>query len=194
VTDYLDRGGRIFTTDFQYTWYRYSPDPQLRGIGTIQGGAPAADSWFNLNTGTPKGAALARWLVTVFPTTSSYGQVTCDRAFDNVTSLSTKATTYATSAPGPDPRVFTVNTPAGLSPAQQCGKGVHIDAHVDVNLTDTVGCALDDGGTNQCYPATCTNPLSQGEALFAFLFFDLASCIQDEPPPPVPPPPPPPPR
>ena len=50
VTDYLDNGGRIFTTDFQYTWYRYSPDPQLgaassanlsaTGIGTIPGGAP----------------------------------------------------------------------------------------------------------------------------------------------------------
>jgi hypothetical protein len=29
VNDYLDEGGRIFTTDFQYTWYRYSPDPTL---------------------------------------------------------------------------------------------------------------------------------------------------------------------
>ena len=52
VTDYLDNGGRIFTTDFQYIWYRYSPDPALwvsgqpasnanaTGIGTVVGGAP----------------------------------------------------------------------------------------------------------------------------------------------------------
>ena len=47
VTDYLDNGGRIFTTDFQYTWYKYSPDPNIgetsagspvTGLGSIAGG------------------------------------------------------------------------------------------------------------------------------------------------------------
>jgi hypothetical protein len=193
VTDYLDQGGRIFTTDYQYTWYRYSPDPQLgaasatnlttTGIGTVQGGAPIGNDPLNLNTTFPKGLALAQWLAKVFPA-SPYGQVNCDVVFDNVTSLNTKAQTFASSTPGPDPRVFTVNTPVGVPEAQQCGKGVHIDAHVDTNGADSVAC----NGTT-CYPNTCTDPLTQGEAMFAFFFFDLASCVQTEPPPPPPPPP-----
>lgn len=30
VNDYLNAGGRIFTTDFQYLWYKQSPDPNMR--------------------------------------------------------------------------------------------------------------------------------------------------------------------
>ncbi len=68
VTQYLDQGGRIFTTDFQYTWYKYSPDPQLgaalasnldnTGIGTFVGGAPSGNNPLTLNETFPKGS---RW-------------------------------------------------------------------------------------------------------------------------------------
>src|ERR1700734_326142 len=49
VTDYLNAGGRIFTTDFQYVWYKFSPDPNIGettagspdiGLGEIIGGGP----------------------------------------------------------------------------------------------------------------------------------------------------------
>jgi hypothetical protein len=82
--------------------------------------------------------------------------------------------------------VFTVDTPAGAATAKQCGRGVHIDAHVDNPGTtvDTVGC---DGTV--CYPDSCPTALKPDEAMFAFFFFDLASCIQNETQPPAPPPP-----
>jgi hypothetical protein len=77
------------------------------------------------------------------------------------------------------PRVFTVDTPVGKPTAMQCGRGVHLDAHIDSDQTVGPG-----------YPAKgCTEPLAPAEAMFAFFFFDLASCIQDETQPPKPPPP-----
>jgi len=208
VTDYLNAGGRIFTTDFQYTWYKYSPDPALggtpvgsdtTGIGDVIGGAGPGGNPISLVTTFPKGAALAQWLKTVFPTDmyASAGEVYPDYVFGNIVSLNSETLTWAGSgstdefdSPGTGPavpRVFTVDTPAGAPTAKQCGRGVHIDAHVDNpgtgGDTDTVGC---NGST--CYPNTCATPLKPDEAMFAFFFFDLSSCIQDETAPPQPPP------
>jgi hypothetical protein len=222
VTTYLDQGGRIFTTDFQYTWYRYSPDPKLgavsatdlstTGIGVIPGAAPTGDNPLLVSSSFPKGLALAQWLTAAFPANplveadggalanNTTAGVTCDAVFDNISSLNTEPQLWSTSdssgdsKPGTyDPRVFTVNTPAGLPVSEQCGKGVHVDAHITQSsqgLADYVGCDGDAGavGSAGCYPSTCTNPLEEDQAMFAFLFFDLSSCIQDEGAAPVPPP------
>ena len=80
------------------------------------------------------------------------------------------------------PRVFSVNVPVGVSADLQCGKGVHIDAH----LNDQQG----GGGDviDPTYPKGCASKLKEGEKLLAFFFFDLASCIQNETEKPKPPP------
>ena len=114
--------------------------------------------------------------------------VAFDSVWDNIQSLNTKPQLWATA--DSTPHVFTVNTPVGVPTAQQCGKGVHIDAHVtesSAGEADYVGCTNGSGtvGSAGCYPLTCTNPLKQDEAMFAFFFFDLASCIQNEGQPPV---------
>jgi hypothetical protein len=214
VTTYLDRGGRIFTTDFQYTWYRYSPDTNLgaasstnldtTGIGVIPGGAPTGDNPLLLNATFPKGLALAQWLTAAFPSNPLVAAdggalsgdtttgVTCDAVFDNFSSLTSTPQLWSTSdssgdskAGTYDPRIFTVNTPAAQPVAEQCGKGVHVDAHItqaSAGSADYVGCNGDAGavGSAGCYPSTCTNALAEDQAMFAFLFFDLASCIQDD--------------
>jgi hypothetical protein len=160
VTNYLNAGGRIFTTDFQYTWYRYSPDPKLgaasasnlnsTGVGTIVGGAPPGSNPLTLNTTFPKGLALAQWLSVVFPATPLVypdggavpkPSINADSIFDNTTALTSEPQLWATA--DSKPHVFTVNTPAGLPPAQQCGKGVHLDVHVTESSQgepDFVGC------------------------------------------------------
>jgi hypothetical protein len=221
ITNYLDAGGRIFTTDFQYTWYKFSPDPNLGGgsetvptvgIGEIYGGAPLGDSPLTLATSFPKGAALAAWMKNIysgvalpsgvtFPVDSyaQMGEVNPDVMYGNIQTLNTPQTvTWGSSdydnegfedPPPPsgvlEPRVFTVDTPVGKPTAMQCGRGVHLDMHVD-NDGETVGPG---------YPTTgCTTTLKPDEAMFAFFFFDLSSCIQNETMPPVPPPVPPPPK
>jgi hypothetical protein len=209
MTNYLNAGGRIFTTDFMYTWYKYSPDPNLGGgslsdpdigIGEIIGGAPLVGEPpdpIDLVTTFPKGLALAQWLKVVFPT-GTYAQVVPDVIWGNIQSLNaSKTVTWATSpeddgtedvgtedavvdaGSGSLPRVFTVDTPVGKPTAMQCGRGVHLDAHIDSDQTVGPG-----------YPTSgCGDPLAPAEAMFAFFFFDLSSCIQNEKSAPVPPPP-----
>jgi hypothetical protein len=178
VAQYLAMGGRIFTTDFQYTWYRYSPDPGLMSIGSIQGGAPSGDSPIKVDASFPKGKALADWMNYTMMS-SSYGQVTPDEVFDNFLSANPmKSQTFGSSPAFPSstqhPRFMTINTPVGLPVDQQCGKAVHLDAHI--NELDTI---------DSSFPAGCASPIRSGEAAFAYFFFDLANCIQDDSQPPI---------
>ena len=180
MADYLKAGGRIFTTDFMYTWYRYSGDAQLKTAANWRGGAPFGGSPMTFDGTFPKGAALVDWLQTVGATPTK-GQLTPDVVFSNITSTdANKVQTWAESGnPNAGERVFTVNLPVGVPAEQQCGKGVHIDAHLNQQGPDKVD------GT---YPAGCNTALKPGENLLAFFFFDLASCIQNDSAPPAPPP------
>ena len=136
-----------------------------------------ATSPMTIDTSFAKGRALANWFMTV---TGTSGSVAAEHVYSNILSLdSTKAQQWATSAFPEGPRVFTVNVPVGVPSEQQCGKGVHIDAHVNNSSIDVVGPA---------YPTTCNTPLNPSENMLAFFFFDLASCIQKDNEPPRPPP------
>lgn len=178
VDEYLKAGGRIFTTDFQYTWYKFSPDPGLKSWGNIPGGAPTGSSPVDVDVSFPKGKALADWMHYVDPS-SAYAKVTPDYVFDNFYSTNASAVqTWASSGPPTHPRFMTTNVPVGVPADSQCGKAVHLDAHI--NGTDRV---------DPSFPAGCMSKIKNGEEAFAFFFFDLASCIQDEGKDPKPPPP-----
>ena len=177
VRSYLDMGGRIFTTDFQYTWYKFSPDPQMSSMGVIPGGAPPGNAPITVNTSFPKGKALADWM-DYTKLSPSYGQVVPDEVYDNFSSVDPmKTKTFASAETPATPHFITVNTPVGQPAMQQCGRAIHLDAHI--NLTDTIDAS---------FPAGCSSSIKSSEAAFAFLFFDLSSCIQDESMPPMPPP------
>lgn len=78
----------------------------------------------------------------------------------------------------PHPRFITVNTPVGVPAAEQCGKAVHLDAHI----TSGLGAGL------RKYPSDCGSELDSGEKVLAFFFFDVAACIQEDDKPVEPPP------
>jgi hypothetical protein len=179
MSDYLNAGGRIFTTDFMYTWYRYAGDASLKTAADWRGGAPTAGSPMVFDGTFPKGQALVDWL-DVVGATPTKGRLSPDVVWGNIKTLdSSKTQAWASSAnPLAGPRVFTVNVPVGAPAAQQCGKGVHIDAHINQIGADAV---------DSTYPNSCNTPLKPGENLLAFFFFDLASCIQNEAEPPKPP-------
>jgi len=184
VDQYLKAGGRIFTTDFQYLWYKSSPDPAMKAVMPIPGGAPTGTNPVTLDTSFTKGKALADWLSYVDKTTT-YGKVSCDYVFNNFSPADkTKSQVWASSlgvdggaGTGNNPRFVTINTPVGKPVEEQCGKAVHLDAHI--NSSDTIDAS---------YPAGCKSAIKQGEEAFAFFFFDLASCIQKDGEPPKPPP------
>jgi hypothetical protein len=116
---------------------------------------------------------------------SQLGEVNPDVMYANVQSLDpTKTITWANSpgfgGPAIAPRIFTVDTPVGVASTMQCGRGVHIDAHVDNDAANRVGPGYPTSG--------CSATLKADEAAFAFFFFDLSSCISNEHMPPPPPP------
>ena len=78
------------------------------------------------------------------------------------------------------PRIITVNTPAGMPSEKQCGRAALLDAHIVKTDTTMVP-------ANAVFPVNCGANLSKGEEALAFLFFDLAACIQDDTRPVVPP-------
>ncbi|MBL8720341.1 MAG: hypothetical protein JNL79_30425 [Myxococcales bacterium] len=175
VSAYLGAGGRIFTTDFQYNWYKQSPDPKMQAMATIPGGAPTAENPVTLQLDFAKGKALASWMVAV-DKTYPFAKVTCDYVFGNITDVPDKsvAQVYATSGSTPPsglsyPRFVSVNAPAGRPVGSQCGKAVHLDAHI--NQKDTLDAS---------FPKGCTSPLTAGEQAFAFFLFDVGACLQDD--------------
>ena len=178
MQEYLEAGGRIFTTDYMYTWYRYSPNADMRSVFNGRWNAPGGGTSLKVDTSFPKGQALADWLQKSAGLASGT-TVTPSVVYGNFISHdATKSQLWATANTATEPRVVSVNVPVGLPADQQCGKAVHIDAHAN-NSSDQVG---------PSYPSTCASKLLEGENLLAFFFFDLASCIQAEGEPPKPPP------
>jgi hypothetical protein len=199
MNNYLAKGGRIFGSHYSYVWLQHSPDRDLTAAVAIdtQSGKHAL-SPLKIDTSFPKGKALADWMKFVGPATV-YGQLTSEQTFDNVRSvMPPSALAWASSvssslpplppglpapmvadagATGPlppsNPRIITVNTPAGMPADKQCGRAAHLDVHIV--KTDTTMVPL-----NAVFPVTCGTNLSKGEEALAFLFFDLAACIQDD--------------
>jgi hypothetical protein len=70
-----------------------------------------------------------------------------------------------------------MTAPVVAAVEQQCGRAVHVDAHV-VDLSTLM---LHE------FPADCGD-LSPGELVMAFFLFDAAACVQNDMQPPIPPP------
>ncbi len=183
VTRYLAAGGRVFGTDYQYVWYQHSSDPNWVSAATVPGappdGAPVMDeTTIELDTSFPKGKALADWLSVIAPE-NDYGVVTSAEIFDNFSAARAGAAqVWGNSPESGHPRFITVNQPAGVPVAEQCGKAVHLDAHI----------AQLSPAEFMSFPDSCGEELRNGEQVLAFFFFDLAACIQEDSKPVAPPP------
>ena len=170
MTDYVKKGGRIFTTDFQYVWYRYSPDLGMQGAFNGRWNAPAGGPNLRIDTSFPRGAALAEWLEKSAGLASPGTTVTPSYTFGNLISNDTsKSRRWASDSTQVEPRVVSVNLPTGVAAGQHCGRALHVDAHV--NSSDNVGTT---------FPSGCSNTMLEGDSLLAFMLFDLGSCIQDD--------------
>jgi hypothetical protein len=200
VTRYLDGGGRIFTSHFEYVWMQFSPDPRLAGAFHIHAPPHTDDdaaSPVALDTTFPKGKALADWLHVVDPALP-YGQVPANEIFWNLVGTPSDGQVWGRSPSLPsqqiNPRFVTINTPVAAPPDQQCGRVVHLDAHIlEVVKAGQLPQGVD--GVPGHRPAgappftqICGNTLSGPEGVLVFFLFDLAACIQNDTAPPMPPP------
>jgi hypothetical protein len=184
VIDYTNAGGRVFATHFSYVWLATTGMNGLPGnpaqpapfVGTAmwhtdQGSTNSVTGI--IDTTFPKGMALSQWLQGVGASTMA-GKIPVNVVrwdLDGVVAPSQRW--MSSQAPDPVRPVlhYTFNTPVGTPPAQQCGRVVFSDFHVED--------ASNNRTSQYSFPGECTpnSPMTPQEKLLEFMLFDLASCI-----------------
>jgi hypothetical protein len=179
---YLEGGGRLFATHYHFNWFS-EPDGPLdfrKQAPWLGNNGAVATPPFLIDTSHPRGQALAEWLVAVGATTT-LGEIGAVDVRYDVGGLnggkpghgSFTNTTQWIYHPNNQTLYLSFNTPTGNPPTAQCGRAVFSDVHL----------SGDHIKTTLPFPAYCakgnedhrTNELS-----LEFLFFDLASCVQDD--------------
>ncbi len=172
IVNYTNLGGRIFTTHFSYTWLRdINPFSTTAAWNVGQGNYDTMTGF--IDQGFPKGIALAEWLDLVNASTIA-GRIPVDvvrHDFDSVVAPSQRWM-YSQAPEDAFPLHYTFNTPVGTPAAQQCGRVVFSDFHVE-DASDT---------NNVVFPAECNAnaPMTPQEKLLEFMLFDLSSCISQD--------------
>jgi len=172
LINYANAGGRVMATDLSYPWVDASAPAPWNGAANWGSGSTANP--FTIETGFPKGKALADWLK-VTGATPTFGQINLTGTFARSTSVNPPTQKWITNSS--TVQHFTFNTPVGAAEAAQCGRVVYSSFHV-----------ASSGGSGN-FPSGCTTaPLTPQEKVLEFMLFDLASCVQTDKDPPKPPP------
>jgi len=175
VINYANAGGRLFTTHYSYVWlYNDAPFSGTANWnvdqGVIYSNDPTPGDIGILNTTFPRGNELAQWLQVVGASTT-FGQIpifVLRRDFDGVVAPSLLWMTTNDPTVGSNiPMHYTFDTPVGSPPANQCGRVLYNDYHVEDAVTS---------GTT--FPAECTvATMTPQEKMLEFDIFDLGSCV-----------------
>jgi hypothetical protein len=208
VYDYVSQGGRLFASHWHHIWFSGGPAP-VPTIGTWRDREDPQDPAIGtINTGFPKGAAFADWLVNVGASQTS-GQLSIIKARDNMQvvneTLATKWITIDTNqecVPGCEDdndlnnaerqaciadcntnkgavEYASFNAPLDAPEEQKCGRAVYTDLHVSSTGEDSPG---------DPFPTGCEErELSDQEKAVEFMLFDLSACVMDDRDPPKPP-------
>jgi hypothetical protein len=206
LLDYVNKGGRMFLTDWSYSWLgdglmgTFDRTVAWKPQATLQG----QDFIGILDTTFPKGMAFSSWLQVVMASGPMPGQIRLHDPYSGASNVDavlppTQRWIY-TQGTTPARRTiqhFTFNTPIGAAPAQQCGRVVFSTFHVAGERAQPVIDPMLPRGT---FPADCSNaPMTPQEKALEFMLFDASACILPDnvkptvfqPPPTAPPPPPP---
>jgi hypothetical protein len=194
---FASEGGRIFASHYHDYWFAKGPhdfpstaswllntcgtDPQT--CGPVDQ-SPGYHENVSVDTGFPKGNALADWLVNVkASTTRGVVDISQPRTTVTATTAASQRWLYGHfGAPASDSvQYLTFNTPVAAADADKCGRAVYSDLHVSSQANgDKVG---------QPFPSGCiATELSAQEKVLEFMLFDLSSCIQNDSTAPVAPP------
>jgi hypothetical protein len=188
--DWLDEGGKVFASHYQYTWFEDSPDADFKGVAnwgntgnndTAQVAAGAGNP-YDVDTSFPKGAVFAQWLgvVNALNSAGPPPDILLNPVADSVVSVNAPTLRWIYASKGaPDVKYMSFGTPIGGAPpppdagesgTQYCGKAVYTDLHTAGSLESTVA----------SIPAGCTEKtLSDQQKALEFLFFDLSACVSN---------------
>jgi hypothetical protein len=184
VKAYADIGGRVFMSHWHNIWIEGATQdgtgqkppvwsaPPPNDIATFNDGAPnPPDPTTDIidEANNPKGVSFATWMLNVMGSTTRdqlpiiQGRATC------ATVNNAKAERWVYHQGDMLPQNFQFTTPNEAGADMRCGKVVFSDMHVSGDSSSPTG------GT---YPTTCsTMPLTPQEKALAFMFFDIASCV-----------------
>jgi hypothetical protein len=173
LSNYTNAGGRVFASHWHNIWLDLSPAPTMWDDQATENyrsdlGSVTAD----INTGFPKGAALAQWLVNV-QGSMMLGKIALTDAqhtVDAVAATTENWISLPTTANGTSSvQFYQFTTPLASDPAERCGKVVFSDIHVSTG---------DDSSSSVRFPNGCTTTgLTPQEKVLAFMIFDIASCV-----------------
>jgi hypothetical protein len=196
--DWLDEGGYVFASHFQYTWFKNNPSTDFQSVAIWLGPSAATGSGpYDVDTTFPKGQLLRNWLATVGALEGDGAPPTIDLAnvATSVSTVSEAATRliYDLNTTPNNTKYLSFETPIGGTPPQPsspcnetpyasrqfCGKVVFADL-------DVSGSGPGDAGT---VPAGCpAQGLTPQQKAMEFMFFDQVACALGTSPPPPPPP------
>ncbi len=184
VVNYANAGGRIFATHYSYVWLTNTNQnavwtPTATWIQANEGAFFTDPGVGLINTAStdPRPTLLAKWLQFITASTT-YGQMTIQTLRNDFTAVTSPALLWISdndTAPPPfgflglglQPLHYTFDTPWGTPPANQCGRVLYSDFHVEDATT---------GGTT--FPGECTSPtMTPQEKMLEFMIFDLGSCV-----------------
>ncbi len=187
LQSYLNMGGRVFATHWQYVWIQFGPMP-LSSVASfkITSGAEQVDGI--INTGFARGKALADWLIlpNVWQDSAPlppYGQIPIVNTGYATASLNPNLTQLwvdysAGSPPAENPQYFSFNAPVGELPSNQCGQMVFSNMHV----ASSYGLPYADNDYSRDsvpFPDSCNaKTLTPKEKALIFMLFDLTNCLQ----------------
>jgi hypothetical protein len=179
---YADAGGRILFDHMHFRWFVKAIEA-WETIGEFDTGEDFPDNTpFTVETGFPKGAALAEWLVNV-GASQTPGELVIAKAQKSAKVANPEMAQPWVQGTGAI-QYMSVNTPVELAatPAEQCGRFIHTDLHVSGNSS-----SFSDQATP--FPKACdTGELTPEEKALAFMIFDLSNCVMEEAAKPMPPP------
>ena len=180
VRAYADQGGRVFGSHYNVDhirWEKYTPmNPYPDVVQFTSSAHGFADNYVAtgiIDTTFPKGKAMSEWLVNVGGSTVP-GQLPIldgEHSADAVVNPNGQSWITTTDDKGHAGVVEYFSFPTPIDGAA-CGRMVFSSLHVSSGTGDSGKVAFPDG----CKSAT----LSPQEKALAFMFFDLASCVQPE--------------
>jgi hypothetical protein len=182
IKQFADRGGRIFDDHLHFSWISQGLPPWPATADWIGVGTDLGDVTGLVDTTFPKGATFSDWLSTVGASTIK-GQIPIVMAQHSVSAAYPPASQQwiYTSSPSASVQYLDFNTPVEAATANQCGRVVFTDIHVSAASGDT-------SHPETPFPTGCTSTTrSPQELALEFIFFDLASCVQNVFDPPIPP-------
>jgi hypothetical protein len=173
LRQYADIGGRVLGSHFHYTWSK-NLIPQWRDTATWDPAVTGGTNGPNIVDQThPGGQILAKWMMSVGASTQlgivDFGSAQLNNQVSAVAPSTTrwiKATGVIGSAS--ETHYLSFNTPVGLMPENQCGKVVYAGPHVSGSSGSLVG---------EDFPQNCPTTFTAAEKAFAFLIFDLTTCV-----------------